>query len=103
VPQNVQVTLVLLIIALVVGGVVVAARRLAATGGAEIVVRCREGHLFTTTWIPGVSVKAVRLGPIRYQRCPVGDHLTFVTPVPPSRLTDAQRQAAARYHDSTLP
>lgn len=92
-----------LLVAAVVAGVVVLARRLAAQGGGEVVVRCRDGHLFTTIWIPGVSLKAIRLGWIRFQRCPVGDHLTFVTPVPPSQLTDAQRWMAARYRDGPVP
>lgn len=35
----------------------------------DTIVRCSHGHLFTTTWIVGSSVKAVRLGPKRYQRC----------------------------------
>jgi hypothetical protein len=30
--------------------------------GGNLVVRCRKGHLFTTIWIPGASVKAVRFG-----------------------------------------
>jgi hypothetical protein len=46
----------------------------------KVVVRCRSGHRFTTTWIPGVSLKALRLGPWRVQRCPVGHHWSIVTP-----------------------
>ena len=41
-------------------------------------VRCREGHVFTTIWIPGGSLKAIRMGPWRWQRCPVGRHWTLV-------------------------
>jgi hypothetical protein len=37
-------------------------------------VRCKDGPLFTTIWIPLGSVKAMRLGGARFQRCPVGDH-----------------------------
>lgn len=98
-----QLVLAVLIVAVAVAAVVALARRLASAGGGEVVVRCRDGHLFTTVWIPGVSLKAIRLGWVRLQRCPVGDHLTFVTPVPPSRLTDAQRRAAARWHDTPVP
>ena len=47
----------------------------------KVDVRCRSGHTFTTTWIPGASLKAVRLGPWRVQRCPVGRHWSIVTPV----------------------
>src|SRR5215475_14255946 len=39
--------------------------------GGDVIVRCREGHLFTTIWIPFMSVKAIRFGPVRYQYCPV--------------------------------
>jgi hypothetical protein len=41
-------------------------------------VRCREGHLFTTIWVPFASLKALRLGHRRFQRCPVGHHWTTV-------------------------
>jgi hypothetical protein len=30
--------------------------------GRGVVVRCRDGHLFTTTWIMMKSLKAIRLG-----------------------------------------
>jgi hypothetical protein len=39
--------------------------------GGDRIVRCSQGHLFTTVWIVGSSAKAVRLGYKRYQRCPV--------------------------------
>jgi hypothetical protein len=47
----------------------------------EVKVRCRDGHTFTTLWIPGVSFTSVRLGLWRFQRCPVGNHWSLVTPV----------------------
>ena len=68
----------------------VVARRLGYKVGGDVVVRCREGHLFTTIWIPGGSFKAIRLGLVRFQYCPVGEHWTFVTPVRDSDLTDAE-------------
>jgi hypothetical protein len=37
------------------------------------IVRCTRGHLFTTIWIPGVSLKSIRIGFVRFQRCPVED------------------------------
>jgi hypothetical protein len=37
------------------------ARRLGYRLGGDVVVRCRQGHLFTTLWIPGVKLKAVDL------------------------------------------
>ena len=49
-----------------------AGRRRGYSGmGGDTIVRCSRGHLFTTLWIVGSSVKAVRLGDKRYQRCPV--------------------------------
>ena len=69
----------------------------------SVVVRCWEEHLFTTIWIPGVSVKALRLGPWRVQRCPVGHHWSIVTPVSRSDLTEQQNRAAADSRDIRLP
>jgi hypothetical protein len=80
----------------------VVARRRGTWLGVNTVVRCRSGHLFTTVWVPGASVKAVRLGWWRYQRCPVGNHWTFVTPVQVSELTSEERQLA-QVHDVRLP
>jgi hypothetical protein len=71
--------------------------------GGKLVVRCRKGHLFTTFWLPGVSLKAVRLGWWRYQRCPVGGHWSLITPVRPSELTDSERQEARSRSDIPLP
>ena len=36
--------------------------------GGNVVVRCSKGHLFTTIWIPGGSLKSQRFGWWRYQR-----------------------------------
>ena len=59
-------------------------------------VRCSAGHLFTTTWIEGGSLKAVRLGPVtRYQRCPVGRHWAIVHPVRDEDLTEDERRSIA--------
>ena len=49
--------------------------------GGEIEVRCSKGHTFQTNWSPFGSFKAIRLGPARYQRCPVGAHWSLVRPV----------------------
>ena len=70
---------------------------------ANLVVRCRKGHLFTTIWVPGVSLKSVRLGWLRLQWCPVGRHLSIVTPVKSAELTDAERQSASEHEDVRLP
>jgi hypothetical protein len=100
-----------LMVVLVVMGVLavwvfVVARRLDFSGyrlGDDVVVRCRDGHLFTTIWIPFASFKAIRLGLVRLQYCPVGDHLTFVILVRDSDLTDWERRIAAQYHDGRVP
>ena len=78
-------------------------RQLGYKVGGNTVVRCRDGHLFTTIWIPGVSVKSVRLGWLRFQRCPVGNHWTVVTPVRDMDLTDEERQFAEQHQDVRLP
>jgi hypothetical protein len=71
--------------------------------GRDVIVRCRQGHLFTTIWIPGASLKSLRLGWWRFQRCPVGSHWTLVSPVKESELTDAERRSAAEHRDIRLP
>jgi len=93
--------LALVIAALVVGTLV--ARRLGYKVGGNTVVRCREGHVFTTIWIPGVSFKAIRLGWARFQRCPVGGHWSVVTPVRDLDLTVEERRQAAAPHEVNIP
>jgi hypothetical protein len=79
------------------------ARRLGYKVGGNIVVRCRQSHLFTTLWIPGVKLKAIDLGVARLQRCPVGRHWTLVSPVRDRSLTEEERLEAASHHDIRLP
>jgi hypothetical protein len=67
--------------------------------GGNAMVRCRQGHLFTTIWVPGASLKAVRLGWWRFQRCPVGKHWSIVTPVKESDLTEEERRSARENKD----
>ena len=50
-----------------------------------------------------MSLKAIRLGWLRFQRCPVGDHWSFVTPVSDDDLTDAERHIATRNRDGPMP
>lgn len=71
--------------------------------GGRTFVRCRRGHLFTTIWIPGASIKAVRLGWWRFQRCPVGRHWTLVVPVKETELTHEEREQAVQNRDRTIP
>jgi hypothetical protein len=82
---------------------VIVLRRRGYPPAGNVVVRCRDGHLFTTIWIPGVSVKALRLGPWRLQRCPIGKHWSIVRPVRRSELTEEQDRTAADSRDIRLP
>jgi hypothetical protein len=93
---------VLLVSAVIAGGTLVS-RRLGYNLGMNTVVRCRQGHLFTTIWIPGVKLKGLDLGVARFQWCPVGRHWTLVTPVRESDLTDEERAIAAEHHDIRIP
>jgi hypothetical protein len=71
--------------------------------GRNTVVRCRKGHLFSTVWIPGASVKSLRLGLWRVQWCPVGRHVDLVHPVKEADLTAAERSFALAHHDVLVP
>ena len=79
------------------------ARRLGYKVGGNTIVRCRQGHLFTTIWVPGASLKSIRLGWARLQRCPVGKHWSLVTPVKDAELTDDERRDAAQHRDIRIP
>jgi hypothetical protein len=71
--------------------------------GTDVVVRCRREHLFSTIWLPGVSVKALRLVWWRVQRCPVGSHWSIVTPVREAELNAAEGRSAHECKDIRLP
>jgi hypothetical protein len=71
--------------------------------GGNVVVRCRRDHLYTTIWLPAVSVKAVRLGMWRIQWCPVGRHFSIVSPVRADDLPPQQRLTARRAKDLRIP
>ena len=79
------------------------ARRRGYKLGTDTIVRCRQGHLFSTIWIPGVKLKAVDLGVARLQYCPVGKHWSLVVPVREETLTDAERAFARSHRDVRLP
>jgi hypothetical protein len=77
-------------------------------------VRCSDGHLFTTIWVPLASIKAVRLGGTRYQYCPVGHHWATVTRLDADgtgnreagghgSATEAELAQAALVHDVHIP
>jgi hypothetical protein len=67
------------------------------------IVRCSEGALYSTIWIPLVSLKALRLGGRRRQRCPVHHKWEQVELVDPSRLTPEQRAEAESVRDLPIP
>jgi hypothetical protein len=71
--------------------------------GGNAIVRCRNGHLFTTIWIPGVSLKSLRLGWWRFQFCPVGRHWSLVVPVRETDLSPGERRAAREARDVRIP
>lgn len=82
---------------------VIARKRGYGIGSKDCIVRCRQGHLFSTIWIPGASLKAIRLGPTRFQRCPVGQHWSLVTPVKDADLSEEERRSALEVHDLGIP
>jgi hypothetical protein len=71
--------------------------------GGNVVVRCQKGHLFTTIWVPGASLKSLRLGWWRFQHCPVGNHWSIVIPVRESDLTEKEKRAARERRDIRIP
>lgn len=91
-----------IVIAIVAGGTVLG-RLLGYNFGGNTVVRCRQGHLFSTIWIPGVKFKALDLGIARLQRCPVGNHWSLVVPIKDATLTKRERRFAAKHHDVRIP
>lgn len=76
---------------------------LGALGRFERPVRCREGHLFTTIWMPFASLKALRLGRRRFQYCPVGHHWTTVTRLDEASTRRKDLAKARAVHDLRLP
>jgi hypothetical protein len=90
------------IVAAYAAGTVIAVRQGYAVGR-NVPVRCRQGHLFTTTWIPGATIKALRLGFWRVQWCPVGRHVGLVRLVKEADLSPAEREFAAGHHDIPVP
>lgn len=85
-----------------VAGTIVA-RKQGYSFGRSVPVRCRQGHLFTTTWIPGASLKSLRLGLWRVQWCPVGRHVDLVRLLKEADLSPAELEYAAEHHDIPVP
>jgi hypothetical protein len=81
----------------------IAAKRRGYSFGMNVVVKCRAGHVFSTIWIPGGSLKSLRLGFWRLQWCPVGRHVALVHPLKDAEVSDEVRQVAAARHDTRIP
>jgi hypothetical protein len=99
----VAVIVIAVVVAVIVLGTLVARRAGYSGMGGDTIVRCRKGHVFTTIWVPGASLKSIRLGVARLQWCPVGRHFSLITAVKDSDLTDQERQSAAEHHDVRIP
>lgn len=67
------------------------------------IARCQDGHLFETPYLSVMSLKAVRLGSTRLQRCPVGKHWARVTFVPVGDLSEPQLAEARQHRTSPIP
>jgi hypothetical protein len=96
------ITPVVVVVGVIAGGTVVA-RLLGYKLGGNVVVRCRQGHVYSTIWIPGVKFKELDLVVARIQRCPVGKHWSLVVPVREADLTEGERQFAREHHDLPIP
>ncbi|GAA1088666.1 MULTISPECIES: hypothetical protein [Kitasatospora] len=60
------------------------------------VVRCAEGHLFSTATFPMQNLGTARLGPGRLIRCPQCGRLRSSVPADVSELSGAQLARAMR-------
>ncbi len=67
------------------------------------IVRCDSGALYSTIWVPMASLKAVRLGNTRLQRCPVHHRWERARLVDPSSLSADERRAAESVQDIGIP
>jgi hypothetical protein len=97
-----KITPVVVVVGVIAGGTV-AARLLGYKLGRNVVVRCRQGHVYSTIWIPGVKLKGLDLVVARVQHCPVGKHWSLVVPVREADLTEGERQFARAHHDLPVP
>ena len=62
------------------------------------------GTCITTIWVPLATLKAVRLGPARYEHCPVGHHWASVTRLEDDpATTEEELKEAALVHDVRIP
>ena len=72
-------------------------------GRAErVIVRCSRGHLYSTTWLPLGSFKAIRLGNTRIQQCPICEKPRETVRVNIGELTPQEIERARRTRDSGI-
>jgi hypothetical protein len=83
----------------VASGGMLLARALGYELGPHALVRCRHGHLYTTSWIPGVKLKGIDFGIARYQYCPVGKHWSLAVPARARSVSTDERREAEAHHD----
>jgi hypothetical protein len=80
-----DVILALLVVIAVATVVVVLAqwlgRQMRTDGRFQVLARCLDGHVFTTTFVPLFLLPVPRVGLVAFRYCPVGQHWTFVMPV----------------------
>jgi hypothetical protein len=67
------------------------------------VVRCSQGHLYRSVWIPGGSLKAVRWFKGRLQWCPIGRHWSWTRRVDASQISPNELAAASEVHVLRIP
>jgi hypothetical protein len=73
------------------------------SGKYDRVVRCKQGHVYTTVWVPLASLKALRFGSWRYQHCPVGQHWSMTSRVKDlDALTAEEKRSARKWHDNAI-
>lgn len=67
------------------------------------VMRCSQGHLFETPFVPFASLKALRTPTGRVQRCPVCGRMRAVELMLTEELTPRQRAEAHGHRTGPLP
>lgn len=71
--------------------------------GGRKIVRCSQGALYSTIWIPLGSLKGIRLGRTRVQWCPVHHKFERVKRVDPATLSKRELKRAAAVKDIPIP
>jgi len=66
------------------------------------IVHCSGGAYYESKWVPLASLKAIRLGNRRLQRCPVHHKWEVTVKVPDDLVTPEIREQAAQHRDSGL-